>query len=630
MKAHSKSEWRTKWTHTLRDYRRILAMIHRRRPGMLAAALTQALLRGALPFIALVYGASILNQLIAGAPEAQIFSTARTMILLSFAANVLVHALARVGDALALDTCNQTDIALTQKCLTMDYQQLETPSIMEMLWHAMDTAGNYGGIHIFCQNSAAAAAGCFSLLYAFIALGFLFVPAQGEADTPVVRALNSPLAALGLVAVVLACSLLCVPLLRRINALNLEQEEQSRPISLRESSLHKMRRIQCGSMDVRAYGFADLGLKRLRALGEAYMGVLSAFMPRMGRCWRLIILTAQLSSLFAYLFVGAKALCGLCSVGDVTLYVGAITSLNAALQSVAKYAAQMHLQRVYLNEYDEFISLPSEKYNGTLPVEKRTDGDYAFEFRHVSFRYPGQTAYSLRDVSFRIRTGAKLAIVGPNGAGKTTFIKLLCRLYDPDEGQILLNGIDIKKYDYAEYLSLLSVVFQDFKLFSMSLGQNVAASVHVDEEKARDCLQKAGFGERLASLEKGLDTGLYTDAEDGVSISGGEAQKIAIARALYKDAPLVILDEPTAALDPFSEYEVYSSFDRLVESKTAIYISHRMSSCRFCDEIAVFDGGRIVQHGSHEALLADEGGLYRRLWDAQAQYYTQKEHAAAP
>lgn len=618
-------ERKARIANTLREYRAILAMIHAKRPGMLAAALAQALLRGALPFIALVYGARILNQLIVGAPEAQIMQSALTMILLSFTANVIVSALARLSDTLALDTCNQTDIALARKCLTMDYQQFETRAVMEKLSHAEYAAHTCGGIHVFCQNLAEAAAGCFSLLYAFIALGFLFVPVPGAEDAPVVRALNSPLSALGLVAVVIACSLLCVPLLRRVNMLDLAYQQRVRPLSMLIDALFQLTRLQCGSKEMRAYGFEGMALGRHQSLSQKQMAITAPYMARSNRCWCLITLTAQLSSLFAYLFVGAKALCGLCSVGDVTLYVGAVTSLNAALQTVAKYASKMHLQRVYLKEYDEFLNLPSEKYNGTLPVEKRDDGDYAFEFRHVSFRYPGQTAYSLRDVSFRIRTGAKLAIVGPNGAGKTTFIKLLCRLYDPDEGEILLNGIDIKKYDYEEYLSLLSVVFQDFKLFSMSLGQNVAASAQVDEVRARDCLERAGFGERLATLPKGLDTGLYTDAEDGVSISGGEAQKIAIARALYKDAPLVILDEPTAALDPFSEYEIYHRFDGLIEGKTAIYISHRMSSCRFCDEIAVFDGGRIVQHGSHEALLADERGLYRRLWDAQAQYYSGPE-----
>ena len=185
----------------------------------------------------------------------------------------------------------------------------------------------------------------------------------------------------------------------------------------------------------------------------------------------------------------------------------------------------------------------------------------------------------------------------------------------------MLNGIDIRYYDYDEYMSLFSMVFQDFKLFSHTIAENVAASEDYREERVRECLGKAGFGGRMEELEKGIHTQLFQSEGDGIEISGGEAQKIAIARAFYKDAPLVILDEPTSALDPVSEYEVYRSFDRLVEEKTAIYISHRMSSCRFCDRILVLDGGKIVQEGSHDKLLQETDGLYYRMWVAQAQYY---------
>lgn len=253
------------------------------------------------------------------------------------------------------------------------------------------------------------------------------------------------------------------------------------------------------------------------------------------------------------------------------------------------------------------------------------DRNYEIEFRNVSFRYPGSETYALKDVSMKFRIGKRLAVVGRNGSGKTTFIKLLCRLYDPTEGEILLNGINIRKYNYAEYMSIFSIVFQDFKLFAYELGQNVAAGVDYDKDKAELCLINAGFGERLKELPDGLNTYIYKDlAKQGVDISGGEAQKIAIARALYKDAPFIVLDEPTAALDPIAESEVYSNFDRLVGDKTAIYISHRLSSCRFCDEIAVFDNGQIVQQGSHDELVADECGKYYELWHAQAQYYTEK------
>ena len=261
-------------------------------------------------------------------------------------------------------------------------------------------------------------------------------------------------------------------------------------------------------------------------------------------------------------------------------------------------------------------------YQGSLTTEKRSDRKYEIEFRDVSFRYPGTENWALRHLSVKFEIGKKLAVVGPNGSGKTTFIKLLCRLYDPTEGEILLNGIDIRKYNYKEYMDVFSVVFQDFQLRAFSLGQNVAAAPEYDRARAEKALAQAGFGDRLKALPLGTETSLFRDFdENGVEVSGGEGQKIAIARALYKDAPFLILDEPTAALDPIAEAEIYEKLNDMVGDKTAIYISHRLSSCKFCDEIVVFDAGKIIQQGAHEALLADESGEYAQLWNAQAQYY---------
>ena len=212
--------------------------------------------------------------------------------------------------------------------------------------------------------------------------------------------------------------------------------------------------------------------------------------------------------------------------------------------------------------------------------------------------------------------------MGTNGSGKTTLIKLLCRLYDPTEGEILLNGVDIRSFSEKEYLELLSIVFQDFKLFAFTLGENVAAAESYEKEKAREALIKVGFEDRLKRLEKGLETSLYRDfEEEGVEVSGGEAQKIAIARALYRNASMIILDEPTAALDPIAEQEIYEKFHTLVEGKTAVYISHRLSSCRFCDTILVIHEGKLVQKGSHDDLVRQTEGKYYELWNAQAQYY---------
>ena len=326
-----------------------------------------------------------------------------------------------------------------------------------------------------------------------------------------------------------------------------------------------------------------------------------------------------------YAFVCLKALAGAFGLGSVTQYVAAVTKVSGGMSSLVSGIGLMCNNTPFIELTFEYLDIPNNMYQGSLTVEKRRDRDYEVEFRNVSFKYPGNDNYALRGVNMKFKVGKRLAVVGMNGSGKTTFIKLLCRLYDPTEGEILLNGIDIRKYSYREYMDIFSVVFQDFKLLSLKLGENVAGRIDYDKELVTECLEKAGFSDRLSEMKNGTETYLYKDydTKNGVDVSGGEAQKIAIARALYKDAPFIILDEPTAALDPIAEAEIYGKFDEIAGDKTAIYISHRLSSCKFCDEIAVFHEGAIIQQGTHASLVADESGKYYELWHAQAQYYTE-------
>ena len=343
----------------------------------------------------------------------------------------------------------------------------------------------------------------------------------------------------------------------------------------------------------------------------------------MGLCSALAVSISAVTTGFIYVFTCLKAWAGAFDVGSVTQYVGAATALAGSVYAMLEAYGDMKANTEHLATTFRYLDLPNTMYQGSLTTEKRADRNYQVEFRNVSFKYPGSETWALRNVSMKFQIGKRLAIVGENGSGKTTFIKLLCRLYDPQEGEILLNGIDIRKYRYDDYMGIFSIVFQDFQLISQSLGSNVAGSIDYDPQRVKQALADAGFGPRLESLPKGLDTQLYKDyGEDGIEVSGGEAQKIAIARALYKDAPFIILDEPTAALDPMAEAEIYAKFNEISGDKTAIYISHRLSSCKFCDEILVFHQGAIVQQGTHEALLSQKDGKYAQLWNAQAQYYT--------
>lgn len=329
-----------------------------------------------------------------------------------------------------------------------------------------------------------------------------------------------------------------------------------------------------------------------------------------------------LLELITYAFIITRAISGMYTPSEAVVLVMSISRLLHGVDRIISYKVDfLDIVPLNLQHIFDFLDIPDEKYKGTIPTEKRDDNEYEFEFRHVYFKYPGSEQYVLQDINLKWRIGEKMALVGKNGSGKSTLVKLLTRLYDPTEGEITLNGIDIRKYKYEEYMDLFSVVFQDSRLFSFSLAENVAANTEYDAKRVEDCVRRAGLSERLDSMEKGIETCLYKDFdEQGVEISGGEAQKLCLARAIYKGSPFIVFDEPTAALDPISEHDIYTKFNGIVGTRTAIYISHRLSSCRFCDDITVLDGGRIIERGSHDKLLA-AGGAYAELWSAQAEYY---------
>lgn len=309
------------------------------------------------------------------------------------------------------------------------------------------------------------------------------------------------------------------------------------------------------------------------------------------------------------------------SISSFTLYIGCVRNFAQTLQNVMRVYTNMRKCSREVNDYRTFNEFCGQEENYGAEVEKSSE--YEFCFENVSFRYPGADSYALKNVSITIKSKQKLAVVGLNGAGKTTFIKLLLGLYEPTEGRIYLNGADIKKYSRKSRYKLFSPVFQDMEYYAFSLAENVSMSTkeNTDMLKVKRCLLDAGLADKLNEWEKGLDTNLMKILHnDGIILSGGERQKLALARALYKDAPVIILDEPTAALDAVSESKIYENFNDMVLGKTAVYISHRLASTRFCDEIAMFDGGEIIEYGSHDELLK-KNGRYAEMFEMQAHYY---------
>lgn len=610
----------------LRLNNRALKLFYKRYPQMILSRLISVVWNSLTPYVSIYLSALVIDEL-AGSRNVERLQFLVLITLASAAVIALGTALLKKWtEAQSAGMWFKVENILSEKMLDMDYVSLDETHTAELLSTIRQNMNGGGwGLYRVVVAYEELCSSILTILGGISLTVSLFVSRVPD-GAGALSALNNPLVVLAVITVMLAVTFIA-PVLNNKSGSYYAKHADSHNLGNRLFSffgwlgyyselapdvrIYRQDRI-CGRHNHNKDDtFCSNGLFARLAWGP--MGLFAAAGSAVS-----VIFTGVV-----YAFVCLKALAGAFGLGSVTQYVASITKVSGGMSSFVSTLGDMRNNAPFLELTFEFLDIPNNMYQGSLTVEKRNDRKYEVEFRNVSFKYPGSENYALRNVNMKFEIGKRLAVVGMNGSGKTTFIKLLCRLYDPTEGEILLNGIDIRKYNYAEYMNIFSVVFQDFKLFSLTLGENVASGSNIDREKVIDCLNKAGFGGRLAEMPNGIDTYLYTDYEkDGVNVSGGEAQKIAIARALYKDSPFIILDEPTAALDPIAEAEIYGKFDEIAGDKTAIYISHRLSSCKFCDEIAVFHEGAVIQQGTHASLVADESGKYYELWHAQAQYYT--------
>ncbi|MCI7778857.1 MAG: ABC transporter ATP-binding protein/permease [Clostridiales bacterium] len=614
------------WREMLRLNNRALKLFYKRYPQMILSRLISVVWNSLTPYVSIYLSALVIDEL-AGSRNVERLQLLVLITLASAAVIALGTALLKKWtEAQSAGMWFKVENILSEKMLDMDYVSLDETHTAELLSTIRQNMNGGGwGLYRVVVAYEELCSSILTILGGISLTVSLFVSRVPD-GAGALSALNNPLVVLAVITVMLAVTFIA-PVLNNKSGSYYAKHADSHNLGNRLFSffgwlgyyselapdvrIYRQDRI-CGRHNHNKDDtFCSNGLFARLAWGP--MGLFAAAGSAVS-----VIFTGVV-----YAFVCLKALAGAFGLGSVTQYVASITKVSGGMSSFVSTLGDMRNNAPFLELTFEFLDIPNNMYQGSLTVEKRNDRKYEVEFRNVSFKYPGSENYALRNVNMKFEIGKRLAVVGMNGSGKTTFIKLLCRLYDPTEGEILLNGIDIRKYNYAEYMNIFSVVFQDFKLFSLTLGENVASGSNIDREKVIDCLNKAGFGGRLAEMPNGIDTYLYTDYEkDGVNVSGGEAQKIAIARALYKDSPFIILDEPTAALDPIAEAEIYGKFDEIAGDKTAIYISHRLSSCKFCDEIAVFHEGAVIQQGTHASLVADESGKYYELWHAQAQYYT--------
>ena len=595
------------------------------------------------PFVNIIFPAKIIDELIGQ----QRIKYLVLYTVLTVGINTLCNCLKNIFDITKEkygDTFERyISMQIAEKCVDMDFQHTEDKKVLEQLEKAKTGMDWYSG-------------GIFGILNAFSGIVTSFITALGVV---VILVIGMP----WLIVVYVISMLLDMLFTKKTNEINLKSFKNLAKLNQIFSYVFwELQDIRFGK-DIRLYGAEPMMEKK----GKYYNDQMTVEWHRQAmECLSYDEAGMVLSCVrwgVAILMIGAKAVKGLISLGDFTMYFNAGNTLYDSIKGIAWQMQNLYQKLCYANEFIVFMEYPNAVRHGELLPQKLKE--HTIEFKNVSFTYPGSQVLILKNINIVLHPGEHISIVGLNGAGKTTFIKLLCRLYDPTEGEILLDGVDIREIVYEEYVKLLAVVFQDFQLFAFTARENVtlaesfakAEDMRKNEEKIENdykgrkanswgsentnhlidkkennrnhedshfvkVIDQAGLTGAISDLKYGADTYIMKSFDnEGCEMSGGQQQKMAIARALYKDSPVVILDEPTAALDPIAEYEIYRQFHTLVGGKTAIYISHRLSSCQFCDVIYVFVDGEIAERGTHAELVGLSGGHYAKMFEAQAQYY---------
>ncbi len=325
----------------------------------------------------------------------------------------------------------------------------------------------------------------------------------------------------------------------------------------------------------------------------------------------------------AYFYLISLVINGELIASEFLLYFSMTGALSTALNIVFVKLSDLHKVCAELSVILEYLNIKELfKFEEGKSVQPKENESYTIKLDNVSFKYPNSDKYIIKNLNLELNPYEKLAVVGLNGAGKTTLVKLICGFYDPTEGQVLLNGEDIREFNRSDYYKFFSAVFQEFSVLDVTVGENVSQTENdIDFEKIKDCIEKAGLTNKINSLEKGYDTIIGRNVfEDGIELSGGETQRLMLARALYKNAPILILDEPTAALDPIAESDIYNKYNDISKNKLSVFISHRLASTRFCDRIIFLESGSILEEGTHNQLI-NLNGKYAQLYDVQSRYY---------
>ncbi len=521
------------------------------------------------------------------------------IIVIEFCASVLGSCMRKIKVSLQEWFNGYFEVKLVGQAMNMDFEHTENPDALDQLNKAKEGIGWYSG----------GVVGILDLLYQMIFNAAVLM------SVSVIIFIKCPL--------LIPLQLSALIVMSFYNAkINKIQEENF--LKLAKSNrvfgyiLFRLVNFKYGK-DIRLYDSSSMMHKKAQVQTNEMVERWKNEAVKTGRNWIKINVVNSLRDGSSYFYIGYLAVKKVISIGDFTMCILSASELYWSIHRIITFGMDIKKRCKYAYQFLLFMEYPAAMETGDRPVK---EGEHVIEFKDVSFKYPRCGDYTLKHVNIKIKSGEHLSVVGLNGAGKTTFIKLLCRLYRVTDGEICIDGVNIMEYSDEEYRKLFAVVFQDFQLFAFSLRENITFGDQSRDDEVERVLRQSGFYDDAMELEKGLDTIIYKSFdESGVELSGGQRQKTAIGRALYRNAPIVILDEPTAALDPLAEHDIYSRFNSLMDGKTAIYISHRLSSCRFCDHIAVFADNTIKEYGTHDELLGVEDGIYANMFKTQAKHY---------
>lgn len=584
---------------------KIYKEIHSLEKKVLPSVTVQSIVSSLKPFINILFTAKIINLL----SDGKDFKTVMIYITIAVSINFILFFLDSFLDEYSQNLrnllLNKENKKVASKLFRTEYQKLENSEYKELIHkHEEAEKSRWSRFPYFVWTTYRFLNGLFTLIISVIIIfPLLKVGFTKTGDT----FFEKPIFLITIISAILAMAVIILLVAVNINKSYLKANESYAELDrIFYSFLDIFGDYRTGK-EIRIYKEQNLidsiATSKILTDGEKTLRKISMHTAKASS---FVAILGAVVGFGVYLFIGIKGLLGLFSIGSLVLYCGSFMQIINGIMMMANTFGKLQEIIPLAKRYFEILDTKDEMTYGDKVLD--LSGGFEIEFKNVSFKYPGAENYALQNVNLKIKNGEHLAVVGRNGSGKTTFIKLMCRLYDVTDGKILLNGANIKEYTKDSIINLYSVVFQDFKIFSVSLKDNICANSDFESDRFYACLENANIKDRAERLPNKENTYLYKDLdENGVEISGGEAQKLALARALYKDAPIVILDEPTAALDPIAENEIYSHFNSFVENKTTIYISHRLSSCQFCDNIVVFDNAKIVECGSHQTLINNNG-----------------------